>query len=99
MERIMPPALPDRQPGEPWTADSLARELIWLEWVDDAWGDRMHRRLIALEEALVSRKARRRLRREIRESAERFAWVGESFYGRRLEDVFNQHLCRDERAA
>jgi hypothetical protein len=95
LSRIGQPTRPDRRPGDPWTPDSLAGELIWQQWVDDSYDDVTERRLIALEEALVSRKARRRLRREIRKSAGRFAWVGSEFTWRRLEAVSNDWLCRD----
>lgn len=89
-----PPSRPDRQSGEPWTAGTLAAELMWLQWLDDWWNQFNQERMLALEEALVSRKARRKLRRELRESAHRFAWAGDEFAWQRLEDVHNQWLVR-----
>ena len=100
MSFIIPPR-PVRQPGEPWTADQLAAELIWRDWADQPYAVVRERRLAALEEALVSRRARRRLRRELSKGVRRFAWAGRSFYARRTEAVGNEILCwhdRDEAA-
>jgi hypothetical protein len=95
---INPPSRPDRQSGEPWSAELLAAEFAWIQYLDDSWDDAVHKRLVALEEALISRKARRRLRREIRQSADTFAWAGPDFYGRRVEAAFNAFMCdKDER--
>jgi len=88
---IIPPH-PTRPPGEPLTVEFLNAQLRWLDWQDGYWNDSLHRRLIALEEAVVSRKARRRLRRQLRESAETFRWADSVFYGRRLEAVWNAYL-------
>ena len=96
------PQHPARQPSEPWTAETLAAELRWLDWSDEPWRIISERRLTELEHALISGKARRRLRRELRQSAARFAWAG-GFAAARTEDLGNEALCywdiRAERAA
>ena len=97
MRTMTPPERPSRQPGEPWTANQIAAELLWLDWSDQPWQIVQERRLLALEEALVSRRARRRLRRELRESAATFAWASDSFGGRRMEAVGNLALCWRDR--
>ncbi|HUC27847.1 MAG TPA: hypothetical protein VMA73_34555 [Streptosporangiaceae bacterium] len=93
----MPPRpVPHRR--EPWTAARLAAELIWRDRADQPYEIVRERRLAALEEALVSRRARRRLRRELSHGARRFAWAGPSFYARRIEAIGNEILCwRDPR--
>ena len=91
------PEHPVRQPGEPWTAGQIAAEMIWQDWDDQPAQIVSERRLVALEEALISRKARRRLRRELRESAARFAWASDSFRGCRIEAVGNLILCWRDR--
>jgi hypothetical protein len=48
-------------------------------------------RIIALEEALTSRRARRRLARSIRESSKTYQWAG-SFYAARLESTTQEWL-------
>jgi hypothetical protein len=58
----------------------------------DAALDQLHARIIALEEALTSRRARRRLRRSIASSAETFTWAGPSFHDRRVEAAANDLL-------
>jgi hypothetical protein len=88
---IIPPH-PSRPPGEPLTVEYLAAQLRWLDASDEPYRIVQERRLTALEEALVSRKARRRLRREIRQSTRTFAWVGPAFHGRRVEAVGNEML-------
>lgn len=91
------PEHPVRDPGEPLTVDQLAAQLMWLDWADQPYQIVNERRLVALEEALVSRKARRRLRRELRDSARLFSWAADSFPGRRIEAVGNQMLCWRDR--
>lgn len=95
MSTINPPVLPARQPGEAWTAERLAAEIIWQQWADQPYEAVIERRLAALEEALVSRRARRRLRREIRRRVKQFAWAGPDFLSRRIEDVGNAMLTDD----
>jgi hypothetical protein len=48
-------------------------------------------RIIALEEAVMSRRARRRLARSIRKASKRYQWVG-SFYAARLESTTQEWL-------
>lgn len=93
MSSIIPPVPPVRQPGEAWTAEGLAAELIWRQWTNQPYETATERRLAALEEALVSRRARRRLRREIRRRVKQFAWAGHDFWSRRIEDVGNELLA------
>jgi hypothetical protein len=92
MSTSNPPAPPARQPGEAWTAERLAAEQIWQQWADQPYEAMIERRLAALEEALVSRRARWRLRREIRRRVKQFAWAGPDFWSRRIEDVGNAML-------
>lgn len=96
MSTINPPVPPARQPGEAWTAERLAAEIIWQQWADQPYETVIERRLAALEEALVSRRARR-LRREIRRRVKQFAWAGPDFWSRRIEDVGNAMLADDAR--
>jgi hypothetical protein len=94
----MPDTIPhirNREPGEPLTAEAL-KALVWLENANEPWVIIQEKRLLNLEHAVVSRKARRRLRRELRASAARFARVG-GFTAARMEDVGNQALCWPER--
>lgn len=97
MSTINPPVPPARQPGEAWTAERLAAEIIWQQWADQPYETVIERRLAALEEALVSRRARRCLRREIRRRVKQFAWAGPDFWSRRIEDVGNAMLADDAR--
>jgi hypothetical protein len=90
------PRHPERPPG-PWTADALAAELIWQDNADQPWQIIQERRLHALEEAVVSSRARRRLRRELRRRTRIFAWAGPDFRSRRAEDIGNEALCWRER--
>jgi hypothetical protein len=48
-------------------------------------------RIIALEEAVTSRRARRRLARTIREAIKTYQWAG-SFYAARLESTTHEWL-------
>ena len=48
-------------------------------------------RIIALEEAVMSRRARRRLARTIREASKTYQWAG-SFYAARLESTIQEWL-------
>ena len=48
-------------------------------------------RIIALEEAVMSRRARRRLVRSIREASKTYQWAG-SFYAARLESTTHEWL-------
>jgi hypothetical protein len=48
-------------------------------------------RIIALEEAVMSRRARRRLARSIREASKIYHWAG-SFYAARLESTTQEWL-------
>jgi hypothetical protein len=77
---------------EPLTAEALRAELVLMANLDEPWVILQERRLTELEHAVVSRKARRRLRRELRASAARFARVG-GFPAARTEDIGNQALC------
>jgi hypothetical protein len=92
MSTNIPPGPPGPQPGEAWTADRLAAELMWQQWADQPYQTVIERRLAALEEAVVSGRARRRLRREIRRRVRQFAWAGPDFWSRRVEDVGNEML-------
>jgi hypothetical protein len=51
----------------------------------------LERRIIALEEALTSRRARRRLVRSIREAVTTYRWAG-SFHDARLESTTHEWL-------
>jgi hypothetical protein len=93
MSAIIPPTPPAGQPGEAWTADGLAGELIRQQWTQQPYETVIERRLAALEEAVVSGRARRRLRREIRRRLRQFAWAGPDFWSRRVEDVGNEMLA------
>jgi hypothetical protein len=93
MSATIPPTPSARQPGEAWTADRLAVELIRQQWSQQPYETVMERRLAALEEAVVSSRARRRLRREIRRRLRQFAWAGPDFWSRRVEDVGNEMLA------
>jgi len=93
MSATIPPTPPARQPGGPWTADRLAVELIRQQWTLQPYETVMERRLAALEEAVVSGRARRRLRREIRRRLRQFAWAGPDFWSRRVEDVGSEMLA------
>jgi hypothetical protein len=93
MSTIIPPGQPSPQPGEAWTADRLAAELMWQQWADQPYQTVIERRLAALEEAVVSGRARRRLRREIRHRVGKFAWAGPDFWSRRIEDIGNELLA------
>jgi hypothetical protein len=101
--RFPVPARPDRQPGDPWTISTLVQELIHQSYDDDWWETYLHHRVVELEHALVSRRARRALRRQIRDSADTFAWAGPTFRDRRMEAVFNTFMCdmaeREQRSA
>ena len=44
---IIPPH-PSRRPGEAWTAETLAAELIWQDNADQPWQIIQERRLLAL---------------------------------------------------
>lgn len=94
---------PQHPAGDPGTLDYLSAQLRWMDWNDGYWDDGLHRRLIQLEEALVDRKARRRLRREIRGSVRMFSWAGSSFHARRVEATFNEYSVamnkREDRSA
>ena len=48
-------------------------------------------RIIALEEAAMSRRARRRLARSIREASKTYQWAG-TFYAARLESTTQEWL-------
>ena len=48
-------------------------------------------RIIALEEAVMSRRARHRLARSIREASKTYRWAG-SFYAARLESTTHEWL-------
>jgi hypothetical protein len=93
MSAIIPPAPSARQPGETWTADRLAAELVRQQWTQQPYEAAIERRLAALEEAVVSGRARRRLRRGIRRRLRQFAWAGPDFWSRRTEDLGNEILA------
>jgi hypothetical protein len=97
MSSINPALPPAPQPGEAWTAERLAAELIWQQWAGQPYETMIERRLAALEEALVSRRARRRLRRQIRRRVRQFASAGPDFWSRRIEDVGTKMLTDDDR--
>jgi hypothetical protein len=84
------PPHPSRPPGE-WTAEALAAELLWQDNADQPWQIIMEIRLLAIEEALCSRRSRRRLRREILATVRQFRWAG-GFTAARMEAVGNQAL-------
>ena len=72
-----------------------------LSLLDDSLTDMLERRIIALEEALVSRRARRRLRREIRQADRFWRPAAPTFAARRLEittyDWQNKPVPGDDR--
>jgi hypothetical protein len=90
------PPHPHREPGEPWTVDTLVRELIWTQWGDDWREHFLQLHLIQLEHALINRKARRQLKRQLRQLARAYSWAGESFYARRVEAIANEYQTHDD---
>ena len=88
LPRITPPLPPPPVvPGEPFDPVRFAQSAVYESWLNDRIDEVTTRRITALEEALVSRRARRRLRRAIRESVAAHSWAAPGFYGRRLEAV------------
>jgi hypothetical protein len=77
------PQPPEGRP--PLTAEAVMIKLSTYEGINDDSTSYMQSRLAALEEALVSRKARRRLRRAIRQADRDYAWAGPTFLHRRDE--------------
>jgi hypothetical protein len=75
------------------TAEALRAELVAMANADEPWQIIQERRLTDLEHALVSRRFRRRLRRNLLRRARQFARVGPDFRARRMEDVGNEALC------
>jgi hypothetical protein len=75
------------------TSGPTWRQAIELELLDDSLHDDMALRVAALELALVDRRARRRLRRQIRQGQRDFAWVGDPAWVR-AEAVNNAWLVR-----
>jgi hypothetical protein len=67
---------------EDYNADSASNDSLMSE---------LEARVIALEEALTSRRARRRLVRSIREAIKTYRWAG-SFYAARLESTTYEWL-------
>jgi hypothetical protein len=72
------------QPQPP--PDDLWAELAGMEDHADASDHLLEARVAALEEALVSRRARRRLLRQLRRSARAYRWTG-SFAASRGEQA------------
>jgi len=87
----MSTTLPQPPPSRRWhpTWDDLNSVML----TDDSLHELLERRVIALEEALVSRRARRRLRREIRAAARAYRWAGD-FTAARYEATLFQWLNR-----
>lgn len=67
-------------------------QVIENEWLNDSLSDDVARRLIALELALIDRRARRQLRREIKQGQRDFAWAGDPAWAR-AEAATNAWLC------
>lgn len=70
-------------------------QAIDFELMTDSLAEALERRVTALEHALCSRPARRRLRRQIRHADHAFAWAGPGFWDRRLEATTNEWLTRE----
>ena len=66
-----------------------------LMLIDDSQHSALEDRVIALEEALISRRARRRLRRKISRGAKAYAWAG-TFAAGRMEATTYEWLNRRE---
>lgn len=66
-----------------------------FEIVTDSLNEALERRVAALEHAVCSASARRRLRYQIRSSNRLFAWAGPDFWTRRLEATTSQWLNED----
>jgi hypothetical protein len=67
-------------------------QAIEFELVTDSLAEALERRVAALEYALCSPLARRRLRRHIRCANRGFAWAGPSFWDQRLEATTSEWL-------
>jgi hypothetical protein len=67
-------------------------QAIEFELVTDSLAEALERRVAALEHALCSPAARRRLRRNIRRANRAFAWAGPDFWDRRLESTTSEWL-------
>ena len=76
MSTTIPHQPPTRRDHPTW------HDLNSVMLTDDSLLEQLERRVIRLEEALVSRRARRRLRREIRQAADAYAWAGSFESGR-----------------
>ena len=87
MSHIITPQPPTRQYHPTW------RDLNILSFTDDSLMWALEQRVVELEHALVSRKARRRLRREIRARAKAYAWA-RSFEAARAEATTYDWLNR-----
>lgn len=64
------------------------------EELTDSIADAVEHRIVMLELALVDRRVRRQLRREIRKGQRDFAWAGSDPVARRMEATFNAWLSR-----
>jgi hypothetical protein len=76
------------QPPEgrpPLTAEQVMIALSNYEGIEADSISYLGARIGALEEALISRRARRRLRRAYRQTDKAYRWAGESFRERRFE--------------
>lgn len=73
--------------------DRLRRECVYDSLVTDELATALELRVSALEEALISRRARRRLRRALRESDATYAWAGPTFADRRAEAAGAERLA------
>ena len=87
----MTTTIPRQPPSRAW--HPTWHDLNSVMLTDDSMHWALERRVIALEEALVSRRARRRLRREIRAGARVYAWAG-SFEAGRAEATMYEWLIR-----
>ena len=67
-----------------YTAESASNDSLMSD---------LEARIIALEEAVTSRRARRRLARSIREACKTYRWAG-SFFAARLESTTYEWLNR-----
>ena len=87
MTTTIPHQPPTRRDHPTW------HDLNSVMLTDDSLLEQLERRVIRLEEALVSRRARRRLRREIRAAARAYQWAGD-FTAARYEATMYQWLNR-----
>lgn len=84
------------RPIQPWNPPTRRWHPTWKDYnADSASNDSLMSdlevRIIALEEAVASAQARRRLRRSIRQAYRAYSWAG-SFFAARLESTTYEWL-------